>query len=123
MTAKRVLVADDDKSVAMLMRHMLVILGYEAEEVYQGSEVLKRISQSSFDLLLLDFNMKDIKGDRICLMLRMEEKFKELPIMIVTAHTERDEKVFKEYGATEVIYKPLETEEFAKKVKKCLKET
>ena len=123
MATKRILVADDDRGAAMLMRHMLLIYGYEVEEVYQGSEVLRRISESTFDLLLLDFNMRDIKGDRVCLMLRMDEKSKDLPIMIVTAHTEREEHIFKEYGATEVIYKPLDSEEFQRKIKKCLKET
>ena len=123
MANKRILVADDDRGAAMLMRHMLLISGYEVEEVYQGSEVLRRISESPFDLLLLDFNMRDIKGDRVCLMLRMDEKTKDLPIMIVTAHTEREERIFKEYGATEVIYKPVESDEFNAKVRKCLGET
>ena len=123
MANKRILVADDDRGAAMLMRHMLLISGYEVEEVYQGSEVLRRISESPFDLLLLDFNMRDIKGDRVCLMLRMDEKTKNLPIIIVTAHTEREERIFKEYGATEVIYKPVDSEEFNTKVRKCLGET
>ena len=122
MAAKRILVADDDRGAAMLMRHLLVIQGYEVEEVYQGSEALRRIAESPFDLLLLDFNMRDIKGDRVCLMLRMDDKTKDLPIMIVTAHTEREERIFKEYGATEVIYKPVDAEEFKQKVQKCLKE-
>ncbi len=122
MSAKRILIADDDRNAVMLIRHLLELQGYELEEVHQGSEVLRRVSESPFDLVLLDFNMRDIKGDRVCLMLRLDEKFKNLPIMIVTAHIERDEHVFKEYGATEVIYKPLDTEEFIKKVRKCLKE-
>ncbi len=122
MSAKRILVADDERGVAMSIRHLLEIHGYEVEEAYQGSEVLRRVSESPFDLVLLDFNMRDIKGDRVCLMLRMAEKSENLPIMIVTAHIEREEHIFKDYGATEVIYKPLDTEEFLKKVKKCLKE-
>lgn len=122
MAVKRILVADDERAVAMQIRHMLQIYGYEVEEVYQGSDVLRRVSESQFDLLLLDFNMRDIKGDRVCLLLRAEEKSKNLPIMIVTAHIEQDENILKKYGATEVIYKPLDSEEFFKKVRKCLKE-
>ncbi len=122
MSAKRILVADDERNVAISIRHMLEIHKYEVEEVYHGSDVLRRVSESPFDLVLLDFDMRDIKGDRICLMLRMAPQSKNLPIMIVTAHIERDERIFKEYGATEVIYKPLDTEEFLRKVRKCLKE-
>ena len=89
VAAKRILVADDDRGAAMVIRHMLMIHGYDVEEVYQGSEALRRVSESPFDLLLLDFNMRDIKGDRVCSILRMEEKTKE--------------SVFKGYGAKEVI--------------------
>ena len=120
--AKRILIADDDRGAAMVIRHTLMIHGYEVEEVYQGSEALRRASESPFDLLLLDFNMRDIKGDRVCSILRMDEKTRDLPIMIVTAHTEREEHIFKSYGATEVIYKPLDGEEFIQKVRKCLRE-
>ena len=122
MSAKRILIADDDRGAVLLIRHLLEMQDYEVEEASQGSEVLRRVSDSSFDLILLDFNMRDIKGDRICFMLRMDPKYKDLPIMIVTAHIEREERIFKDYGATDVIYKPLDSEEFIQKVKKCLKE-
>ena len=120
--AKRILIADDDRQCAQLVTNLLEMGGYETEEVYSGADTLRRLSEGGFDLALIDFDMRDIKGDRICLMLRLEEKTKDFPIMIVTAHVERDEKIFREYGATEVIYKPLDSEDFLKKVKKCLKE-
>ena len=120
--AKRILIVDDDRQCAQLVTNMLEMSGYETEEVYSGGDALRRLSQGNFDLALIDFEMRDIKGDRICLMLRLEEKTKDFPIMIVTAHIERDEKIFREYGATDVIYKPLDSEDFLKKVKKCLKE-
>ena len=123
MSAKRILVADDERSVAISIRHMLEIYGYEIEEVYQGSEVLRRISESSFDLLLLDFDMRDIKGDRICLLMREDDKLRALPVIIITAHIEVDERIFKEYGADAVLYKPVESEDLIRAVKKCLKET
>jgi CheY-like chemotaxis protein len=120
--SKRILIADDERDVTLLIRHMLEIHGYETEEVHRGSEVLRRVSESNFDLVLLDFEMRDIQGDRVCLMLRLDEKTKNLPVMIVTAHVERDERIFKEYGASDVIYKPLDSDEFIKKVRKCLNE-
>ena len=122
MPQQRILIVDDDRQCAQLITNFLERDGYETEEVYNGADALRRLSQDDFDLVLLDFDMRDIKGDRICIMLRMEDRFKDFPIMIVTAHVERDEKIFHDYGATEVIYKPFETEDFLRKVKKCLKE-
>ena len=122
MPRKRILVVDDDRECAMLIRDILHIRGYETEQVHNGSDALRRLSEDAYDLALIDFDMRDIKGDRICLMLRLEDRYKDLPIMIVTAHVERDEKVFREYGATDVVYKPLDSEDFLRRVRKCLKE-
>lgn len=122
MPQKRILIVDDDRGAARLIQNLLEMGGYETEEVYSGSDALRRLGEDMFDLALIDFDMRDIKGDRICLMLRMEDRYKDLPIIIVTAHVEREEHVFKQYGATEVIYKPLDAEEFSQKIKRCLNE-
>ena len=119
---KRILIADDTRDSVRLIRNLLELSGYEVEDVASGAAALRRVSESDFDLLLLDFDMRDIKGDRICLMLSAEERYKELPIVIITAHIEKDEKTFRDYGALDVIYKPFDTEEFMKKIKKYLKE-
>ena len=123
MTGKRVLVADDDRQCAILMHNWLDMRGYDPETVHSGAETLRRLSEEPFDLALIDFDMRDIKGDRICLMLRLEDRYKDLPIVIVTAHVEKDERIFREYGATDVIYKPFESDTFIKKVRKCLNES
>ena len=119
---KRILIVDDDRQCAQLVTNILEMEGYETQEVYNGADALRRLTLEPFDLALIDFDMRDIKGDRICLMLRMEERTKDFPIMIVTAHVEKDEKVFRHYGATDVVYKPLDSEDFIKKVRKCLNE-
>ena len=119
---KRILIVDDERDVAMLLEHQLEQHGYEIEKIYSGSEALTRIFQGGYDLILLDYGMKDIKGDRISLLIREDAKLRTLPVIIVTAHIEVDENEFKEYGATEVLYKPVESEDLLAAVKKCLKE-
>ncbi len=116
MAKKRILIADDDKQCLTYLRHLLEDDGYDIDEASGGSEVLRRLAQGSYDLLLLDFEMKDIKGDRISLMLSMDKLYEKLPILMVTGHMEKSEHVFKEYGATDVIYKPFESHDFLSKV-------
>ena len=120
---KRILIVDDERDVAMLLHHQLEQHGYEIERIHSGSEALTRIFRGGFDLVLMDHAMKDIKGDRICLLMRADEKLRALPVIIITAHIEVDEHEFKEYGANAVLYKPVESEELIAAVKKCLKET
>ncbi len=122
MEKKRILVADDDRKCLSLLRNLLEEAGYEMDEATGGAETLRRLSQGSYDLLLLDFEMRDIKGDRISLMLSMDTQYEKLPILMVTGHIEKDEHVFKEYGATDVIYKPFENEDFLIKIRHLLGE-
>jgi CheY-like chemotaxis protein len=122
MASKRILIADDDRKVAMLMRNWLEIAGYAAEETYSGAAALRRLTDDRFDLALIDYDMRDIQGDRVCSMLRLEPRYRDLPLIIVTAHVERDEKIFQEYGATGVMYKPLEADQFMRKVRQYLGE-
>ena len=120
--AKRILIVDDERDVAMLLEHQLDQQGYEIERINSGAEALTRIFQGGYDLVLLDHAMRDIKGDRICLLIRADDKFKELPIIMITAHVEVGEREFMEYGANAVLYKPVDTDDLLQEVKKCLKE-
>lgn len=120
---KRILIVDDERDVAMLLEHHLEQHGYEIEQIHSGSEALTRIFRGGYDLVLLDYGMKDIKGDRISLLMRADDKLRNLPIIIVTAHVEVGEREFKEYGANAVLYKPVESDELLATVRKCLKET
>ena len=120
---KRILIVDDERDIAMLLHHQIEQSGYEIEEIHSGSEALTRIFRGGFDLVLLDHAMKDIKGDRICLLIRADDRFRALPIIIITGHIEIEERVFKEYGANLVFYKPIESGELIAAIKKCLRET
>ena len=88
---KRILIVEDERDVAMLLHEYLENENYEIQEVHSGAEALGRIfSGSGFDLVLLDYGMRDIKGDRVCELVRNDEKTKQLPVLIVTAHVEMD---------------------------------
>ena len=117
---KRILIVDDERDVAMVLHHYLEDEKYEVEESYSGSDALNRIFTGEFDLILLDYAMKDIKGDRISLLTRADDKMKKLPIIIVTAHVEVDDRVFKEYGASDVLYKPVSSDDLKATINKYL---
>jgi DNA-binding response OmpR family regulator len=118
--SKRILIVDDERDVAMLLRNYLEFKGYQVEEAHNGSDALKRIFNGDYDLVLLDYGMRDIKGDRICLLTRDDDKTKKLPVIFVTAHVEVEDRVFKQCGADDVIYKPVNSDELYKKIEKYL---
>ena len=117
---KRILIVDDQRDLATLMHHYLGNEKYEIEEVYSGAEALTRVFVGNFDLVIMDYAMKDIKGDRICALMRADDKTKNIPVLFVTGHAEIDEKVFHDYGVTEVFYKPISGDILREAVKKHL---
>lgn len=118
--AKRIMIVDDDKAYSMLIQYKLQNSGFETEIVNYGSDVMRLAMEGFCDLILLDHKMPDVMGSRVCDNIRSEEKLKDLPIIIVTAHHELSEDVFKSYGATDVIYKPFDDDELIGKVRRCL---
>jgi CheY-like chemotaxis protein len=119
---KRILIVDDEKSITMTFRRLLEIAhsDYEIEEAHGGSQAFRRLMQGSFDLVLLDYMMPDVRGDKVCEMIRSEERLKDLPIVIVTAYHDQTEAKLKAWGATEVLYKPVEGKDILNVIRKYL---
>ncbi len=117
---KRILIVDDQRDVALLLHHYIQNEKYEVEEVYSGAEALTRVFTGGFDLVIMDYAMRDIKGDRVCMLMREDDKTKDLPVIIITGHSEIDEKVFRQYGATDVLYKPVLGDELKLVIEKYL---
>ena len=120
---KRILIVEDEVGYSNLLKRYLARFGYQVEETQKGSEAMIKLFQMPFDLVLLDYYLLDMKGDEVCKDIRKEERFKDLPvIMITTQHYNLDEDFFKRCGANEVFYKPLSYEKLGEAVKNCLGE-
>ncbi|HTL70219.1 MAG TPA: response regulator [Candidatus Eisenbacteria bacterium] len=117
---KRLLIVDDEKNFTLSIRRLLELSGYETEEAHSGSEVYPRMLKRAFDLVILDYMMPDVKGDKVCEMIRSEDRLKNIPIIIVTAYHDQTEERLRAWGATEVVYKPVETDVLIRMVKKYL---
>ncbi len=118
--AKRLLLVDDEKGFTMALRRKLEFSGYEIEEAQGGADALRRLLTRPFDLVLLDYMMPDLRGNKVCEVIRQEERLKDLPIIIVTAYHDQSEESLKGYGATEVIYKPVGTDDLLARIEKYL---
>ena len=63
-----------------------------------------------YDLILLDFVLPEMQGDEISKRIRQMEKYKEVPVIMITGSREKNLAFFKSSGATDVIYRPVEYE-------------
>jgi len=106
--SKRILVVDDDEMVLMALNELLKPEGYDVQTVSNGVEALKLLDENGYDLLMFDLIMPVMDGYELCRRVRQKEKYKETPIVFLTAKSrEEDRAKGLEVGANLFLSKPI----------------
>lgn len=105
---KRILIIDDSPIVRNLHSVMLKSAGYFTEDAENGFDALEKAMKSDFDLMIVDINMPKMDGFEFCRQIRTSEKYKEIPLLIVSTESEAEDKMkgFKA-GANLYLIKPV----------------
>lgn len=112
---KKILIIEDDKSIAELQRDYLEIDGFLVEIALSGEEGLEKALNAQIDLILLDLMLPGVDGFQICKMVRAE---KDIPILMVSARREDIDKIRGlGLGADDYIVKPFSPGELVARVK------
>src|SRR5436190_3565185 len=119
----RVLVVDDDATVAEILSHYLVREGFEVVTAADGGTALERARAWQPDLVLLDLMLPGTSGLEVCRRLRTSEAA-SVPIIMLTARGEERERIFGlRLGADDYIVKPFSPREVAARVASVLRRT
>ena len=91
---KKILIIEDAKDIANAFKKQLELQGgYDIEIAVGGKQGLEMMSQSQFDLILLDLVMPEVDGIEVLKTVKNEpEKYKKAPIMVLTNVTAEDTK-------------------------------
>ena len=81
---KRILIIEDEREIAAIMRMRLEASGYDVLEAYDGQEGLKQAKSAFPDLILLDLVLPKVSGMQILSDLKTDEVYKSIPIIVVT---------------------------------------
>ncbi|MCQ9208784.1 MAG: response regulator, partial [Omnitrophica bacterium] len=119
--AKKILVAEDDLVTQRMLSIRLEINGYNVVTAQDGEEALKKAKEEKPDLLLLDLMMPKMTGYEVCRMLKFDDKYKNIPIIVLSALERQDEreKAVKA-GADAVFVKPFDLELLLVKIKEFI---
>ena len=118
---KKILVVDDEKDIVETLVFVLKQKGYECLVAYDGEEGLQMAKETEPDLIILDVMMPKINGYKICRLLKYDAKYKDIPIIMITARSQEDDKLIgEETGANEYITKPFEFQDVLEKVQKWI---
>ena len=108
---KRILIVDDEPSILETVKLHLELSDYDVLAASDGMEALKIARTEKPDLILLDLMLPKIDGYKVCKMLKMDRRFKSIPIIMLTAKAGSvDEVQGYESGADAYIKKPFDLE-------------
>lgn len=118
----RVLVIEDEKNIAELIRYNLEREGFQVVVAQNGEEGLRVIEQHRPDLVLLDLLLPRLDGLEVCRRLRQHEATRLTPIIILTAKASEADKVSGlELGADDYVTKPFSPRELIARIRAALR--
>jgi two-component system alkaline phosphatase synthesis response regulator PhoP len=118
----RILIVEDEDSIAFGLQLDLRSEGYEVEIAGDGESALRRLREEDFNLILLDIMLPGKDGYEVCRELRRDGL--KTPIIMLTAKAQEEEKVMGlEIGADDYVTKPFSPRELRARVKAALRRT
>jgi two-component system phosphate regulon response regulator PhoB len=120
--APRILLVEDETSLATLLVYNLEAEGYQVEHVDNGDEAELRLAESPPDLVILDWMLPGVSGLEICRRLRARDSARDMPVIMLTARGEEGERVRGlSVGADDYVVKPFSTPELMARVRALLR--
>lgn len=112
----RILLAEDEVSLSKALKVILERNNYSVDQVYDGEEALSFLSADNYDCLILDLMMPKVDGITVLKTMRKEGNM--LPVIILTAKSEVDDKVLGlDSGANDYLTKPFNSRELLARIR------
>lgn len=116
-----ILIVDDSETNLVLLEAILEDAGCNVEKAFSAKEALFSLTKNIPNLILLDLLMPNENGFDLLKKLKANNIFKSIPIIIVTAFANNDNRIMaKELGAVNVIEKPINIKEFLDVIEEAL---
>ena len=113
--SKKILLVDDEKTLAKALKFSLEKEGYQVDCAYDGEEAVEKVEESAPDLIVLDLMLPKLDGYEVCQKVRRNHN---VPIIMLTAKTEDIDKILGlELGADDYMTKPFNPRELTARIK------
>lgn len=118
----RILVVEDEEALTTLLRYNLDAEGYDVETVARGDDADTRLKEHIPDLIVLDWMLPGLSGIELCRRLRARPETKQIPIIMLTARGEENDRVSGlESGVDDYVVKPFSARELLARIKAVLR--
>ena len=118
----RLVVADDQMELLAMMHDVLEMNGYEVRTAANGQEALDLVRQDPPDVIILDLWLPIKDGFAVCKELKAHPLFQHLPIILLSAASDRDNKIQgMELGADDFVTKPVDLMELLARIRMIIR--
>jgi CheY-like chemotaxis protein len=115
------IIEDDPKNMKLFKAILKKMKNIEIKTAMEGKRGLEMIENGNPDLIILDIKLPGISGTKICQRLRKQNKFKDVPIIAVTAYAMNgDQERILKAGFNEYLTKPVKVNNFRKTINRYL---
>ena len=122
MNSKRILIVEDERPIREMVMFALAGAGYDVREAADAREAQALIAERLPDLVLLDWMLPGISGIDFARRLKRDELTRELPVIMLTARAEEEDKVHGlESGADDYITKPFSPRELVARIRAVMR--
>ena len=103
-----ILIVDDSPTIRRMVRASLAPIGVDFIEASSGLEAIERLALGPIQLMVLDLNMPDMHGLEVLGFVRANQKFQQLPILVLTTRDDPSSRTAAmQAGATNYLTKPF----------------
>ena len=118
----KIFIIEDEPSIIQLVQHNLEKNGFLVSSSLNGNDGLKELKKFQPDLLLLDWMLPDLSGIEICKNIRKDNSSKNLPVIMLTAKGEEEDKIKGlDSGVDDYLTKPFSFNELMARIKAVLR--
>jgi phosphate regulon transcriptional regulator PhoB len=122
MAKEKILIVEDEKNIAKLIRYNLEKSDYDCTVARAGEDALSILEKQHFDLIILDIMLPEMDGFEVCRNIKQVPNIKNIPIIMLTAKGEEvDRIVGLELGADDYMTKPFSPRELILRIKAILR--
>lgn len=119
---KKIFAVDDEPDILELISINIREAGYNVLTFEDSHSLMVQLEKEIPDLIVLDIMLPEMDGFEVCRILRNSKKYKEIPILMLTARSDVTDKILGlEFGADDYMVKPFSPRELVARIKSILR--